>query len=536
MDMELREYFLLLRKWLWLLLIGAILGGAGAFIASYYQTPVYQAQAQVLVSQPPRDELTDLGYLSGQQLIQTYARLMLTDQTLTETGDRLGYHINAEAITVSQIRDTLILSVIVEDNSPYSAALFANMLIEIFAEQQYNIQTSRYAETKISLETNLEKQRLLVEENEQALEAVPNIEENEDERNRLGYSLSQSRETYATYLEKYEGIRIAEAQSFSLLATVDAAKPNLIPVRPLTVNNTILGAVVGLMLSGGIAFLIEYLDDTVKIIDDITRKIDADITMIGQITKIKELRSKDYKGVFVKNNPRSPVAESFRALRTNLEFANASSPVKTLLVTSPGPGEGKSTVLVNLAMALKMGGKRVGVIDCDLRRPTIHKLFNIRNGMGLSEYFRGRVNHIDIIQMVEENLFVVTSGKLPPNPAELLTSDKMFEFIEKFSTVVDIILMDTPPTMLTDPIALSARVDGAILIVEPRTTKIGAAQSALERLQQANARVLGVVFNKVPRKLAKNYHYYYADHYQAEEETSMPTTRNGRKPRRNAQT
>lgn len=207
-------------------------------------------------------------------------------------------------------------------------------------------------------------------------------------------------------------------------------------------------------------------------------------------------------------NPKSPAAEAFRILRTNLQFSTVEKPFRTLLVTSAGPSEGKSTMVANLGMVMAQAGARVIIVDCDLRQGDQHRIFNLPNGIGLTDVLAGRTGLDRVLRDTREmKLKVVTSGSMPPNPAELLGSDKMREVLENLTGMVDIVLLDSPPAlMVADASLLSSIVDGVVLIIKAGKTKIEAIRQAKERLNKANARIMGTVLNAVEG--SNNYYNY----------------------------
>jgi capsular exopolysaccharide synthesis family protein len=199
-------------------------------------------------------------------------------------------------------------------------------------------------------------------------------------------------------------------------------------------------------------------------------------------------------------DPRSPVAEAYRILRTNLEFANLERPLRTLLVTSPGPEEGKSAVLANLAVVLAQAGKRVIVADCDLRHPRQHEIFGLGNSLGLTTVLRddAALSSLPLADVGVAGLSVLTSGPVPPNPAELLARPRMAELIASLSGRADMVLFDAPPVVVvTDAAILAARVDGVLLAINARGTKRDHALRAKELLEKVNARLVGAVLNDV---------------------------------------
>jgi capsular exopolysaccharide synthesis family protein len=208
-------------------------------------------------------------------------------------------------------------------------------------------------------------------------------------------------------------------------------------------------------------------------------------------------------------NPRSPAAEAYRTLRTNIQFASPDRPVRCLLLTSSGPDEGKSTTVANLAVTMAQADVTVIVVDCDLRQPSQHEIFNLRNTTGLSDMFLGRGSRAGageppaleaLLQMTAvENLRVLTSGPLPPNPAELLGSQRMDSILEDLSRHADILLLDAPPVVaVTDAAVLSTKVDACLLVVGVGTVKRDLARRARAHLEAVHAKVLGVVVNNAP--------------------------------------
>lgn len=215
------------------------------------------------------------------------------------------------------------------------------------------------------------------------------------------------------------------------------------------------------------------------------------------------------KGIILKDNPKSPISEAYRTLRTNIQFASFDGDMKTIVITSSTPGEGKSTTAANIAYSLHETGKEVILIDCDLRKPTVHKRFKLSNQKGLTDLLRDDFD-FSYIQKFEENLYILTSGTLPPNPAEVLSSNKMRNFLEKLKNEFDYIIIDTPPVIsVTDAQILSTMADGVILVISSGEADRQAAAKAKELLLNVKAKILGVVLNKIDIDSNKGYRYYY---------------------------
>jgi polysaccharide biosynthesis transport protein len=319
---------------------------------------------------------------------------------------------------------------------------------------------------------------------------------------------------YVNLLNNLESVRLARLQNTPNIVQIEAATVPLEPIRPRPIMNTLLAGVVGLMLSGGIIFLVEYLDDTIKTMEDVESVLG--IPVIGYIAELQH-HSKRGEELYVMRQPRSPVSEAFRLLRTNLEFASVDRPIRRLMVTSTNPNEGKTTIVVNLAAVMAQGGRKVTVMDADLRRPKVHRFLGLGNQFGLTDMFRTDVTIPMISQQMGdvENISVITTGSLPPNPAELLGSARMDHILRQAEQESDILILDSPPSLVADVQILAAKVDGVVLVVHPGHTQIDNARATMEQLRRAGARVVGVVLNRIPRHRAEYYGGYrhYSPYY-----------------------
>jgi len=209
-------------------------------------------------------------------------------------------------------------------------------------------------------------------------------------------------------------------------------------------------------------------------------------------------------------HPKSAISESYKILRTNIDFSSFDKRIKTIVVTSSVPREGKSTICANLAIVMAENGYKTVLIDCDQRSPRLHKLFNISNEKGLSDFLVDNIEFSEAVQKTEiPNLNIITSGTKPPNPSELVASEKMKNFIENLKDAYDYIILDTPPVIVvTDAQLLSNYADGCVLVVASSEVEKAAAVKAKELLEKVNARILGVVLNKMNVK-QKSYSRYY---------------------------
>jgi capsular exopolysaccharide synthesis family protein len=222
-------------------------------------------------------------------------------------------------------------------------------------------------------------------------------------------------------------------------------------------------------------------------------------------------------------DPKSPIAEAFRTLRTNIQFSSFDKSVQTVCITSSGPGEGKSTVSANLAVVMAESGKRTLLIDCDQRKPMTHKIFKVSNLVGLSNLLAGEVTIDNAIKPTAvDNLSIITAGIRPPNPSELLASAKMKHFIEDMKEKFDFIIFDTPPVLIvTDAQLLAGHTDGYLLVVSSGTAERNAAIKSKELLEKVNAKILGVILNKLDVSENSGYGKYYQYYYT--EEAAKPS-------------
>jgi non-specific protein-tyrosine kinase len=450
---------------------------------------------------------------------------MMTSQTvLAEVSQLLGLNIPltelAKMITVAPLRDTQLIELSVKSTDPEQAARIANSLVGVFTDQVQGIQSSRYTQSKTSLQnqlTDMERQIQLF--NEQLDEAA-----DQAERERLDSKLSQYQQIYSNLLMSFEQVRLAEAQSSSSIAQIEPASVPLMPVSPNVLRNTVLAVAVGMMLAAGGLVAREALDDTIKSPRDIQRLFNLPVLgVISRYTIPDAYLITDYQ-------PRSPVSEAYRMLRTNIQFANIEQPVQSLLVTSAEPLEGKTTIAANLAVVNAQNGRDVTLIDCDLRRPTIHRRFRLPNQKGFSTLFISTLDALDDIRQATSipHLSILTTGPLPPNPAELIASRRMGEILKRIQARGDMIIIDTPPTLaVTDASILAPVMDGIVLVMTPGVTKRMAARQMVEQLSRVGGKILGVVFNNFNENRA-SYNYrsnkYYARYgkYFSEDSKQVP--------------
>lgn len=331
---------------------------------------------------------------------------------------------------------------------------------------------------------------------------------------------------YDDLLQQYQLSRIEQSVDASKVEVIDVASVPGWPVSPNRKRDVMLSAALGVLLGVMLAVLLDRLDNSIRSPDEVREQLGVNVLGMIPVIRVEHDQARlptdaPLERLVTHADPRSVVAESYRSLRTNLAFARASQDVRTLVLTSPGPADGKSTTVANLAITFAQQGQRTLLIDADLRRAVLDKTFSVPRSPGLTELIIGSVG---LDQAVHEtqvpNLFVMGSGQFPPNPSELLGSPAMREILAEAKEKFDVVLFDSPPLLaVTDAAVLSTMVDGTVLVVRMGSTAREAARLAIARLRQVHARILGALLNDVHMRgpgYYGGYGYQYYAYYGSE--------------------
>lgn len=324
-------------------------------------------------------------------------------------------------------------------------------------------------------------------------------------------------------MKKLKEMDITGGLSDNNISIVEVALAPGAPISPNKPRNVVIGAILGILLGLGAALYLEVFDRTVQNHEDAERYLRLPVLASLFWVKAGEKIRDPFTLAF--DHPTSAESEMFRTLRTNIKFSRPEGAVGAILLTSSGPDEGKSTISSNLGITLAGGTKRTLIVDADFRKPKQHRIFGLRNGPGLVEVLVGEADLDDVVQPTRvKNLSVIPRGSNPPNPAELLDSDRMREIVQTLRERFDLVIFDSPPVgSVSDALILADQVDGTILVVEAGKFEAGFVLRAKEQIEKARGRILGIVINKTKRERLG---YYYQQYYGSEtaERESRATT------------
>ncbi len=498
--LDLAFYVNLWRRRAWLLLAAPLLYALLAFGVSQRLAPIYRAQAMLQVT-PANPGSADINaIIASERLAATLAQIIVQPATLDAAAARLGLANAPDAwpfdVTAEPIRETQLIRLTVDGPAPDTAVAAADAVAQTLIESYRARQVTRFTASK----TNLEQQITALErqiEQEQARDASPE-------------TLSRLRQSLSALTASYEAVRLAEAQTTDSIVVVQPGRASAQPLRPRPLLNAIAAAFVGLVMALAAALLLEAFHDRL----DGPERAQA-VLALPILATVGDAGGAHAGKLITAQTPHSAAAEAYRMLRANLRFASLDRPLRTLSVVSAEPGEGKTTTAANLAISLAQGGQRVILVDADLRRPRLHTLFGLGNNLGLTTALLPDAGPLaDHLQpaglAAAPGLRILTSGPQPPNPAELVGSERMAALLAAMQHEADLIVLDTPPVLaVADATLLAHASDAALLVVDANATRRRPVQRALAQLDAAGVRLVGAIVNRLPpRQWAKDYGTY----------------------------
>jgi non-specific protein-tyrosine kinase len=482
--------------------LSVVLAGGIAFFGSSLQTKQYEANATLIVGQSLTAANPDYNQLlASQRMSKTYATIATTRPVveaviaklhLTQSVDEL-----LKVVRASAPLDSTLLTITATDPSPSQAAAIANE----FAAQLIHASpgpTGLPGDVQDSVRANLAATQALIDSTQAQVESLAALTDRtaaqDTSLTQLQGRVISLRETYATLLSYLSG------SSSNFLAIIEPAEPPLIPVSPRPLLNLVLGSFLGLLIATTIAFVADFLDDSVKTPADVLALLGS--STLGGVARIRRRPGAAPSTLrVVLESPRSAEAEAFRTVRTNIAFSGIDSPVASILVTSAMPGEGKTVSAANLAIVFAQTGQQVLLVDANLRDPRLHDLFAQTNERGLTDLILTDSPDVARVTKATEvaNLRLLTAGPLPPNPAELLGSRRMRALFEKLQASCDLMVVDSPPLhVVSDAAVLSSFVDATVVVIHVGQNRRAVIHEAVEALDRAGARILGIILNRVP--------------------------------------
>ena len=509
---ELRTIFaMLLRRW-WLLLASALLFGAAGYLYSIRQMPVYQATTSLIVGSPIQDTNLNRNDLQvSQQLALTYADIARRQPVMQNTIENLqlpiGWSQLRGRVRAQLVGDTQLLELKVEASTPAEAQLIADevarQLVSISPSGKQRDQAEdEFARNRLFvLRDKIEKAQMQIEQLEGDLINSIGISANavavEEQIVALEGLIARWESNYAQLLSS-----LNEGRAVNDLTVLENALASAKPIRPRTGTNTLIAALFGLGLAVGLVLLKEFLDDTLKTADDVTRALS--LATVGAITRVNGQGYQER--LIIDLDPFSVASEGYRMLRSKIQFASVDHGDNAIMITSASDDEGKSLCVANLGIVMAQAGLRTVIVDANLRAPSQHEIFKLSNQDGLTSLLYSREEEYDryLRSTMVPNLKVLVSGPVPSNPSELLGSPRMQQFLDSLRSQVDVILCDsTEAVTVADSSVLSRKVDVVIMVVSAGDTSRELVVRALNNLYDAGANVTGVVLNRVTDRQRK---------------------------------
>jgi succinoglycan biosynthesis transport protein ExoP len=540
--LELRDYLRVIRRFKWTIAVTVVLCVAAALALSFREKPKYAASARLDITRqlgetllnPAADGTTQGGRLDAARVIATEIQIMSSPPVTEAVTEELGY--SPVGVSFASVPDTNIIQIIVTGTDAEKAAETANVYAETYIDQsrEQDIDEARAAIEQVQGEVFRLTDRIAIVDAD--LNANPPAPLPEGER-----GPSDPREIERARLDAQRSSFLLEIEGLQTAITAtqqggpeifsEAGVPDD-PINKTPVRNGVAGLALGILLGVALAFLREYLDDSVKTKEDLERA--SGLTVVGLIPELPDWKNRKATPLIAMAQPRSHASEAYRTVRTSLEFLGLDNPITSVQVTSALAAEGKTTTLSNLATTFAKSGQRVIVLCCDLRRPRVHEFFGLDNRVGFTSILLGETPLSDAIQDVAADglpLRLVASGPLPPNPAELLSSNRAASVIEALHERCDLLLIDSPPVVpVTDALVVAGLVDGVLLVGDSGSTTKRSLARAVELLRQVDAPLVGAVLNGVGARTEYGYEYgkeYYAYHAEPTRKRAKARAANG---------
>ncbi len=529
---DLREYLRVLYRRRTVIVLTTLVVLAGALAAAFLQTPVYQAAAEVLLQERATESLFDPN--TGQardpaRAVETQLQVLKSKPVEAAVRSELG---SAPKVLARAVGETDVIEVKAEDGEPRQAARIANAYAAAYIDFRRKQAVDDVLAAGQEVQNKVDDlQRRIDHLNEQVSRASP------AQRQEVEGSVAAQRQALVAqqtlFRQKLDQLQVDAALKTGGAQLVTPAAVPTSPTRPRPARSAVIGLVVGAIFGVGLAFLRDFLDDSIKSKEDVER-VARGVPTLALIPAVASWKNRNQPVLVSLTDPKSSAAEAYRTLRTSIQFMGLDRPMRTVQVTSPSASEGKSTTLGNLGVALAEAGQRVIIVCCDLRRPRIHEFFGLSNSVGFTSVLLRDVPLSSALQHVEgvDRLQLLASGPVPPNPSELLSGRRTVEALTAVQADADVVLIDCPPVLpVTDAAVLSGRVDATLLVATAGSTTRKELQRAHELLTQVEAPIIGTVLNGVSGENGYGYSYSYtyseADPEKKKQRTQLFAASNG---------
>ena len=515
--MELKNYFAILRRWGWIMLLCTALAGITSYLYTSRQPPVYQSRSRYLIGPALNPNVTSNDLRASSQIGQTYDELSTSRPVLQAVIDKLKLDTTADLLKQqvggTWIDTTQILSIRANAGDPVVAANIANAIGDELIQRSPSSPTSKAALRRQQAEAQIVRLQDTIRTTDAEIEQLANqIQQTTDPvaQRALIIQLDQRRSQLAAANRSYTDLNaLLQTSDVNQITLIEQAVP--VPDAPIApdVSRTMLAAVIaGLVLGLAAMMLLEYFTDVIYTPEALRKT--TGLTYLGGLARHKRLRGANSAQLVTVAKPETLAAESYRILRTNLQIAGTDRHLPSLLISSPSRGDGKSDVAANLAVVLARAGKLVILVDANLRRPQIATLFGVPDQNGLAQLLHSDSLPEPLAVSSVPNLFVLPAGGVAPNSSEILGSQRMYRLIQEYKARADVVLIDSPPLWYSDALALAPQVDGVLLVVSSGTTGRENTINAVESLRLVGARIIGTVLNRVKGGPAYLYYPTYA--------------------------
>jgi polysaccharide biosynthesis transport protein len=519
---DFRDILRVMRERAWIIVLAVAVTTTIALVFSFAATPKYASTSSILIQRSSTVSQVGGGtrsLLTPELTTEVELQFARSEAVRQAARENLGY---GAGVTASAGGRGVVMNLRAVSTDAERAAEIANAYAQAYIDTRRDAAVEESVATAQAYQARIDDATTQIDELDEEI-ALARLDPQRSEED-----IAPLRAEHAELIAGRAGLRetlaslqlntdVASGISPQIIAT---AAPASAPFTPDIRRNVLMGIIAGILLGVALAFLRDYFDDSVKSKADLELATGG-VTTLALIPRFTEWKDRGVAQLASIESPASPVAEAYRSLRTSVQFASIERPLRTIQITSPRSQDGKSTTAANLGVLLARAGQRVILVDCDLRRPRLHDFFGLSPSMGFTSVLLGQLPIIEAVQPISdlEHLRVLPSGPTPPNPSELLASQRTAQLFEALREAADIVLIDSPPVLpVTDALVISDVVDGVIMVSKAGATGKKEAHRAVELLKQVDAPLIGTVLNGVGGSAAYGYGYGYG--YQTGEPSS----------------